>query len=87
MDGGSTDETASVVKDYTGRVTFISEKDRGQSHGINMGFQMARGSIVAWLHSDDLYLPDAIRKAVDAFQWNPEAGAVHGEGHVIDRSG
>ena len=35
MDGGSTDETASVVKDYASRLTFISEKDRGQTHAIN----------------------------------------------------
>ncbi len=38
MDGGSTDETASVVKDYASRVTWISERDRGQSHAINKGF-------------------------------------------------
>ena len=57
MDGGSTDETASVVKDYASRLTFISEKDRGQSHAINKGFRMAQGSILAWLNSDDLYLP------------------------------
>src|SRR6266568_1020601 len=87
MDGGSTDETAAVVKDYASRVTFISEKDRGQSHAINKGFQMARGTVLAWLNSDDLYLPGAIRNAVDAFQRNPSAGAVYGEGYLIDRSG
>jgi hypothetical protein len=87
MDGGSTDETASIVKDYVGRVTFISEKDRGQSHAINKAFQMARGSILAWLNSDDLYLPGAIGKAVDALQRNPTAGAVYGEGYLVDRSG
>lgn len=87
MDGGSTDETASVVKDYASRLTFISEKDRGQSHAINKGFQMARGSVLAWLNSDDLYLPGSIRTAVDAFQRTPAAGAVYGEGYLIDRLG
>ena len=53
MDGGSTDETASVVKDYGSRLTFISEKDRGQSHAINKGFQLAHGTLLAWLNSDD----------------------------------
>src|ERR1700755_3416890 len=61
MDGGSTDQTASVVKDYASRLKFISEKDRGQSHAINKGFQMARGNVLAWLNSDDLYLPGSIR--------------------------
>src|SRR5882762_1034753 len=54
MDGGSTDATAAVAKDYASRLTFISEKDRGQSHAINKGFHMAQGSILAWLNSDDL---------------------------------
>ena len=87
MDGGSTDETASVVKDYASRLTFISEKDRGQSHAINKGFLMARGSILGWLNSDDLYLPGCIRTAVAAFHRNPAAGAVYGEGYLIDHSG
>jgi len=87
MDGGSTDATASVVKDYASRLTFISEKDRGQSHAINKGFSMARGSVVSWLNSDDLYLPGAVSKAVDTFQQNPAAGAVYGEGNLIDSEG
>ena len=87
MDGGSTDETAAVVKDYASRLTFISEKDRGQSHAINKGFRMAGGSILSWLNSDDLYLPGAIQSAVDAFEGSPGAGAVYGEGYLIDRDG
>jgi len=87
MDGGSKDETASVAKDYSSRLTFISEQDRGQSHAINKGFQMARGSILAWLNSDDLYLPGTVSKAVDAFNQAPAAGAIYGEGYLIDRHG
>lgn len=87
MDGGSTDQTASVVKDYASRLTFISEKDRGQSHAINKGFRMARGGVVAWLNSDDVYLPGAIGRAIEGFRRNPAAGAVYGEGYLIDRDG
>jgi len=87
MDGGSTDETASVVKDYASRLTFVSEKDRGQSHAVNKGFRMARGSILSWLNSDDLYLPGCIHTAVRGFQHNPAAGAVYGEGYLIDGAG
>ncbi len=87
MDGGSTDETASVVRDYASRLTFISEKDRGQSHAINKGFRMARGSILAWLNSDDVYLPGAIRNGVEGFSRDPAPGAVYGEGYLMDRDG
>jgi hypothetical protein len=75
------------VKDYSSRLTFISEKDRGQSHAINKGFRMAHGSVLSWLNSDDLYLPGAIRAAVDGWRQNPCAGAVYGEGYLIDREG
>jgi glycosyltransferase involved in cell wall biosynthesis len=87
MDGGSNDATAAIVKDYSSRLTYISEGDRGQSHAINKGFQMARGDIVAWLNSDDLYLPGSIGKAISAFHRQPGAGAVYGEGYLIDSEG
>ena len=87
MDGGSTDETAAVAKDYASRLTFISEKDRGQSHAINKGFHMARGHILAWLNSDDVFLPGSIGAGVGGFRRNPTAGAVYGEGYQMDREG
>jgi glycosyltransferase involved in cell wall biosynthesis len=87
MDGGSTDNTAAVVNEYRSRLTFISEKDRGQTHAINKGFQQAKGSIVAWLNSDDTYLPGAIRHGVEGCAANPTAGAIYGEGFQIDYDG
>lgn len=87
MDGGSTDQTASVVKDYASRLTFVSEADRGQSHAINKGFRRGQGTILAWLNSDDVYLPGAISTAMRAFSTRPASGMVYGEGYVIDRDG
>jgi glycosyltransferase involved in cell wall biosynthesis len=87
MDGGSTDGTSAIVAPYSDRLTFLSEKDRGQGDAINKGFRMASGSIVAYLNSDDLYLPGAVSAAVAALQANPEFGAVYGEGYRIDAGG
>ena len=87
LDGGSTDETASLVKDYAGRLTFISEPDRGQSHAINKGFRLARGEYLAWLNSDDLFLPGTVRRAVAELEARPHLGAVYGEGYLIDLMG
>ena len=87
MDGGSNDNTSEVVAPYLDRVRYISEKDRGQSHAINKGFAIAKGEIVAWLNSDDLFLPGAISKAVEAFIAHPHAGVVYGEGYQIDFDG
>jgi hypothetical protein len=87
MDGGSTDGTAEVAGRYRGRLVWVSEPDRGQSHAINKGFRRARGEIVAWLNSDDVLLPGAVSAAVAALEACPGAGAVYGEGLLIDREG
>jgi glycosyltransferase involved in cell wall biosynthesis len=87
VDGASTDDTAEVVARYRGRLTFVSEPDRGQSDAINKGFARARGRYVAWLNSDDIFLPGAVRAAVEAFGEHPDAGAVYGEGYQIDEAG
>jgi len=87
MDGGSTDETAAIVREYGSRLQFISEPDRGQSHAINKGFLRAKGRVLAWLNSDDLLLPGAVSTAVRALEGNPDAGLVYGDGYIIDRAG
>ncbi|MBI5083068.1 MAG: glycosyltransferase [Acidobacteria bacterium] len=87
VDGGSSDGTAAIVAGYAGRLQWISEPDRGQTHAINKGFQRARGEIVAWLNSDDLLMPGAVSAAVEAFGRSPETGAVYGDGLCIDRHG
>jgi glycosyltransferase involved in cell wall biosynthesis len=65
IDGASTDGTQEIVQRYP--VThFVSEKDRGQSEAINKGFRLAKGEILAWINSDDYFLPMAFQRAVAA---------------------
>lgn len=87
MDGGSTDQTLEVLKRYEGRITYISEPDNGQSHAINKGFRMAKGEIVAWLNSDDIY-PDrmSVRHMVVAFGRNTKADLIYGDFIEIDKN-
>ena len=87
MDGGSTDETLSILHEYSDRLRWVSEPDRGQAHAINKGWRQATGSIVAYLNSDDVYLPGAVTHAVGALQAHPDAAAVYGEGYHVDEAG
>ena len=87
LDGGSTDCTLDVLKSYGDRVRWVSEPDRGQSHAINKGFQAAKGEIVAYINSDDVLLPGAVREAVEAFVQDPELGMVYGEGFILEEDG
>lgn len=79
MDGGSTDGTIDILKRYEGRLSWVSEKDRGQSDAVNKGFQRASGEIFTFLNADDIYYPGAVRAAVEAFAEHPEAGVVYGD--------
>jgi glycosyltransferase involved in cell wall biosynthesis len=61
IDGGSDDGSLEIIRKYQSRLSFwISEPDRGQSHAINKGFNIATGEIFAWLNSDDFYTPGAL---------------------------
>jgi len=87
IDGGSTDSTLEVLRRYGDRVQWVSEPDRGQSHAINKGFRRARGDILAWLNSDDTYLPGAVRSAVEHMVEHPDCAMVYGDGYLIDEAG
>ena len=87
MDGGSTDETLTILASYGDRLAWVSEPDGGQTRAINKGWRRARGSIIAYLNSDDTYLPGAIEKAVAGLGAHPDAAAVYGEGYHVDEAG
>lgn len=87
IDGGSTDGTLEILAGYGDRLTWVSEPDGGQAAAINKGWRRARGSVLAYLNSDDTYLPGAVARAVAALQAHPEAGAVYGDGYHTDERG
>ena len=87
MDGGSTDDTVEILKSYGGRLSWVSEKDRGQSDAINKGIRLATGDIIAYLNSDDLYEKGALEKAARYFMAHPESLWLTGRCRIIDTSG
>ena len=63
IDGGSTDGSVEIIKKYEKYLAYwVSEKDEGQSHAINKGFQKSTGEILAWQNSDDIYLPGVFKE-------------------------
>jgi glycosyltransferase involved in cell wall biosynthesis len=66
MDGGSTDDSVAVIRAREKQLAFWrSEPDNGQPEAINQGFQRAKGAILGWLNSDDLYLNDTLQTAAN----------------------
>jgi glycosyltransferase involved in cell wall biosynthesis len=88
IDGGSSDGSIEIIQKYKDRLAWwISEPDRGQAEAINKGMRRAKGEIVAWLNSDDIYLPGAISSVVSAFQADPALGMVFGDAITMDPGG
>ncbi|WP_319421339.1 glycosyltransferase family 2 protein [Pleurocapsa sp. FMAR1] len=67
IDGGSTDGSVEIIKQYASYLHFwCSEPDRGQYDAINKGFAHSTGEIMAWLNSDDMYCPWALKTVASA---------------------
>jgi glycosyltransferase involved in cell wall biosynthesis len=87
IDGGSTDETLSILEKYSGDIVCVSEPDKGQSDAINKGWKRARGDIIAYLNADDTYTSDAVRIVVKFLNEHPDVGLVYGDGILTDENG
>jgi len=87
IDGGSIDGTVDLLKSYGDQIKWISEKDDGQSDAINKGLKMARGEIVGFINSDDLYLPGALEKVGKYFARFPAKIWVTGKCRTINIRG
>ncbi len=79
IDGGSTDCTLDIINKYAHLITYyVSEPDKGQANAINKGFRIAKGDILAWLNSDDMYLPCTLSKVANIIGASKEPKLLYG---------
>ncbi|MBW4518927.1 MAG: glycosyltransferase [Scytolyngbya sp. HA4215-MV1] len=88
IDGGSTDNTVEIIKKYEPWITYwVSEPDRGQTHALNKGIEKSTGEILAYLNSDDYYLPDTLLTVAAYFQAFPNTDLFHGKCRYVNEKG
>lgn len=88
IDGGSIDGSLDVIKKYERFLSFwVSERDGGQAQAINKGWRHTKGDVLAWINSDDIYLPGSVAKAVSYLADHKQVGMVYGEGYHVDVNG
>jgi len=87
IDGGSTDESESIIKRYKDSITYwVSEPDGGQTQGLIKGFNQATGDVQCWLNSDDLHLSHTLHEVAEYFHNNPSVDAVFGNTLWVDEN-
>lgn len=87
-DGGSKDDSPAILADYAVRFPrmfrFVCEPDKGHYDGINKGIANTKAEIIAWINSDDIYVPDAFWKVAAFFHYNRCAAVMYGRGRYVD---
>ena len=85
-DGGSTDKTVEIIKEYQDRCQLIQRSDSGPADAINFGMDKATGEICGWLGADDLLLPGALMQVVKSFTEYPQNEWLYGRCRIIDEN-
>jgi glycosyltransferase involved in cell wall biosynthesis len=73
VDDGSTDNTRDILDTYGQDIIVLRQANKGVSAARNRGIAEAGGQLVAFLDSDDLWLPRKLSRQVDFFKFNPDA--------------
>lgn len=87
VDDGSTDDTAEVVRNAAGPVRFHRQDHQGVAAARNLGLAQARGDLIAWLDSDDLWEPDFLATVVPLLAEDPGLGGAYTGITMIDDTG
>ena len=89
IDDGSTDHTREVFEIYRSdpKVQFVFKNHEGACIARNKGIELSRGKLIAFLDSDDIWLPDKLLSQVRFLDDHPEITLVHGCVEVIDSTG
>ncbi len=88
IDGGSTDGSKEIIERYAHKLSYWhSKKDTGQANALNIGYQKAKGTFIAFLNADDVLEHWAVETIIRVHEVNPEFGVIYGKCKTIDQQG
>lgn len=87
VDDGSTDDTDQALKKYGSQIRYAFQANAGESVARQHGVELSSGQYLAFLDSDDRWLPEKLEHQVDALQTHPDAGFAYCWAYLIDNEG
>lgn len=87
VDDGSTDNTREVLAPYGGKIVYIPQTNQGVSAARNKGIEQAKGEYIAFLDSDDYWMPEKLIEQVKILDANPRVGIVYCRMPIINAKG
>ena len=72
VNDGSTDRTEELLQGFGDRITLLSQENSGVARARNAGLEVARGEYIAFLDSDDAWLPEKTAKQLEVMQRYPD---------------
>jgi glycosyltransferase involved in cell wall biosynthesis len=87
LDDGSTDGTRQVLEKYGRRFQWETQANLGQAATLNKGWARAGGEILSYLSADDYLHPEAVARAVECLERNPDAVLSYCDFTQVDEDG
>lgn len=79
IDDGSSDDTVARVQAYGDRVQLLTQANQGSAVARNQGLDAAKGAYIAFLDSDDVWLPGKLTAQVGYLEAHPEIGMIYSD--------
>ena len=87
VDDGSKDETPEVIKQFAGRVKYIRKENGGSASARNRGIEESKGEYIAFLDSDDTWVPEKLEEQVKVLDAHKNVGIVYARMPIINEKG
>jgi len=87
VDDGSTDNTPEVLEEFREKIIYVRQENNGIASARNTGMSMAKGEIITFLDSDDMWYEERVQRVVERFNERYDTGMVYHPVEVIDSDG